>query len=116
MERPNIPNIVLDNTLTLERFQNETLRPIIKMKDEILIAFISKSLVKKNKDFQNLNSDKKKHLVQNTITKDIKLNQILKGMIIGQFYLEELNFYESHQKELSKRIIQIIIERYLDRT
>ena len=37
-ERPILENIVKDDTLEIESFQNKTLRPIIKMQHEILIA------------------------------------------------------------------------------
>ena len=36
-ERPEIPGIINDNTLPLEKFQNETLRPIIKMQHNLLV-------------------------------------------------------------------------------
>ena len=116
MQRPNIPNIVFENTLSVEKFQNQTLRPIIKMKDEVLLHIINEALRKKNKNYQNLIQAEKIIWIKNTITKDLKLNHILKGIILGNLYLEELDFYQKHQKECAKRMIQIIIERYLDRS
>ena len=35
-ERPIIKNIVSDKTLTIEIFQNATLRPIIKMQHDLI--------------------------------------------------------------------------------
>ena len=116
MQRPNIPNIVFENTLSIEKFQNQTLRPIIKMKDEVLLLMITEALISKNKNYQNLTQPEKILWIKNTITKDIKLNHLLKGIILGNLHTEELYFYQKHQKECSKRMIQIIIERYLDRS
>ena len=116
MQRPNIPNIVFENTLSIEKFQNQTLRPIIKMKDEVLLFMITEALISKNKNYQNLTQPEKILWIKNTITKDIKLNHLLKGIILGNLHTEELYFYQKHQKECSKRMIQIIIERYLDRS
>lgn len=115
MQRPNIPNIVFENTLSIEKFQNQTLRPIIKMKDEVLLLMITEALISKNKNYQNLTQPEKILWIKNTITKDLKLNHLLKGIILGNLHIDELYFYQKHQKECSKRMIQIITERYLDR-
>lgn len=116
MERPEITNIILNGTLSIESFQNKTLRPILKMKNDLLIYFISNTLKRKDKNYLNLNREKKDAFVQAALTKDIKLNTAIKGIVIGQFTLEELEFYETNQKEISKRIIQMMIERFLDQT
>ncbi len=102
MQRPNIPNIVFENTLSIEKFQNQTLRPIIKMKDEVLLLMITEALISKNKNYQNLTQPEKILWIKNTITKDIKLNHLLKGIILGNLHTEELYFYQKHQKNVPK--------------
>ena len=37
--RPNLINLINSNTSEIERFQNEVLRPIIKMQNNLLVAF-----------------------------------------------------------------------------
>ncbi len=45
-ERPVLTNLVNEGTSDIEKFQNEILRPIIKMQHELLIAFLKVSYKK----------------------------------------------------------------------
>ena len=38
--RPVLKNLINSNTSDLERFQNEVIRPIIKMQNNLLVAFL----------------------------------------------------------------------------
>ena len=46
-ERPIIKNIVSDKTLPFETFQNVTLRPIIKMQHDLILALFQSYVQKK---------------------------------------------------------------------
>ena len=50
-ERPLIPDLINDGTNEMERFQNKTLRPIIKMQHDILIVSFQYYLEKRKIDF-----------------------------------------------------------------
>lgn len=116
MQRPELPDIIKLNTLDKESFQNSTLRPIIKMLNAQLLQMIKCALKTKNKDYQNLQLEKQELFIQKTISKDIALNNILKGMIIGQMTEIELKAYLEESKEQGRRIIQIVTERFISQT
>jgi hypothetical protein len=49
--------------------------------------------------------------VENTLRKDAVLRNQLVGGIIGLFSVDELQFYESESSAITKRIVQMLIQR-----
>lgn len=94
-----------------EYFQNEILRPILKLQNDLLIiTFIN--YVNKNKiDFNSFSVEKKIVVIENSIQKDIKFRNTLKGMIVGLFTIEEYKKYIQNSSSLNKRIMGMLIER-----
>jgi hypothetical protein len=95
-----------------ERFQNQTLRPILKFQNDLLIL-VMKNYIKKHKtDFNTFSIPKKLIFFENSIQKDIKLSNALKGMIIGLFQTSEYESYIQNSSALNKRMMHLLIERY----
>ena len=113
-ERPIIQDLILDGTNEMERFQNNTLRPIIKMQHDILIISFQKYLEKRKIDFSNSTTSKKSGYINSSFTKDIAYKNIIIGTIIGHFSIEEYHFYDKNSSEIHRRIIKIIQKRIKD--
>jgi hypothetical protein len=112
--RPIIENaIVSENMTTAEKFQNSTLRPIIKMKHELLIAYFEYYSTIKILGFKEFTELKKVEFIESAFSKDSQFKNEVKGMIIGHFTLEEFAIYKNFTKELNKRMITMIKERIL---
>ncbi|MEM9076258.1 MAG: glyoxalase [Bacteroidota bacterium] len=113
--RPEIPTArIHDNMSMEERFQNKTLRPIIKMQNELLVE-VFKNYVRKHKGvFYELSTEKKLIYIEKSIQKDIKFRNSLKGMVIGQFTIEEYTTYITNSSALNKRMMNMVIERLKD--
>ena len=110
--RPEIPSIKL-NTLTSpdESFQNTTLRPVAKLQNDLLLA-VFKNYVRKHKNvFYDLSIEKRMDYIENAIHKDMKFRNSLKGIIIGQFTLDEYEIYTHNSSDLNKRMMNIVKER-----
>ncbi|WP_394748772.1 glyoxalase [Spongiimicrobium salis] len=110
--RPEIASArITENMSKDERFQNLTLRPTIKFQNFLLVAAF-KNYIKKHKDkFYELSLQKRLEYIENAIQKDIKLRNSLKGMLIGQFTLEEYECYIQNSSALNKRMMNMVIER-----
>lgn len=110
--RPEIPSAkVSENMSRDEQFQNKTLRPVVKLQNDLLIA-VFKNYIKKHKNaFYSFSIEKKLMFVENAIQKDIKFRNSLKGMIIGQFSIEEYLVYVENSSALNKRMMNIVKER-----
>ena len=51
--------------------------------------------------------------IENAIHKDMKFRNSLKGMVIGQFTVEEYELYILNSSALNKRMMNIVKERLL---
>ena len=113
--RPEIPKAQIHDNMSMEeRFQNQTLRPIIKMQN-VLFLEVFKNYVRKHKGFfYELSMEKKLDYIEKSIQKDIKFRNSLKGMVIGQFTAEEYAVYITNSSALNKRMMNMVIERLKD--
>lgn len=97
-----------------ERFQNQTLRPVIKIQNDLLIEAFKNYVGKHKGVFYDLPLEKKLQYIERAIQKDIKFRNSLKGMVIGQFTVEEYRDYISNSSALNKRMMNMVIERLKD--
>tara|TARA_R110002050_G_scaffold233063_3_gene368818 strand:+ start:49811 stop:50227 length:417 start_codon:yes stop_codon:yes gene_type:complete len=112
--RPDIASATInDNMSSDERFQNLVLRPVIKLQNDLLIEVFKNYITKHKSVFYNLSLDKRMIYVENAIQKDMKFRNSLKGMIIGQFTVEEYLLYIQNSSALNKRMMNIVKERLL---
>ena len=112
--RPVLKNLINSNTSDLERFQNQVIRPIIKMQNNFLVMFFEDYLKNRKIEFYILKYEDQENKINTILTKDIKFKNILLGSIVGHFDDNEIKVYLKSTSELNKRIIQIIKQRLLD--
>lgn len=113
-ERPIITDIVKENTLDVEKFQNTSLRPIIKMQHAFIFGLFQGYLSKRKIDFNSINASKRRAKVKSIFVKDLNFKYLILGVIIGHFSSEEFQSYQENASEFNKRIIQICIQRVQD--
>lgn len=94
-----------------EKFQNQTLRPILKLQNDLFLAVFANQISKHKNDFYKLSVEKKLHYIENVIQKDIKFRNSLKGMVISLFSLDEYAEYITNSSNLNKRMMNMLIER-----
>ncbi|MFT6866001.1 MAG: hypothetical protein ACJA08_000828 [Cyclobacteriaceae bacterium] len=105
--------VTIDTSLE-EAFQNKTLRPIIKMKHDLLIKYTKNYIANKKHDFALLNLEKQLNYVSSCFEQDHRLRNELRGMVIGQYTVDEYVSYCQISKAINKRIVNIIKERMID--
>jgi hypothetical protein len=96
-----------------ERFQNQTLRPIIKLQHDLFIAVFLNYIAKHKNVFYELPLNKQLDYIENAIHKDMKFRNSIKGMIIGQFTSDEYELYTLNSSALNKRMMNIVKERLI---
>jgi len=112
--RPTIKNInSIENKSQEERFQNEVLRPIIKLQHDLLLLFFQQHTLKKKVSFADLSDLKKKALIAEIFKNDSQFKIELRGLIIGHFTTEEFLSYLEIRADSNKRIVSMIEERLL---
>lgn len=109
--RENFIGTITENSSTEEKFQNQTLRPILKLQNDLLLEVFRNYATKQKGAFFLLSIENKMHYVENAIQKDIKFRNTLKGIVIGMFTIAEYKEYIQNSSSFSKRIISLLIER-----
>ncbi len=110
--RPEIPTVQLHTGMSSEEFfQNNTLRPVIKLQSDLLLAAFRNYARKHKNVFYDLSIEKKLDYIENAIHKDMKFRNSLKGMVIGQFTISEYETYIQNSSALNKRMMNIVKER-----
>ena len=94
-----------------EFFQNETLRPILKLQNDLFVEVFRNYIAKSKIDFHHFSMEKKLQFVENSIQRDIKFRNSLKGIVIGLFTVEEYSRYIQNSSDLNKRMMSLLIER-----
>ncbi|MBE0390826.1 glyoxalase [Flavobacterium sp. PL002] len=94
-----------------EQFQNQVLRPILKLQNELFIASFSNYIAKNKGDFANYTTEKKNTFIENSIQKDTKYRNTLKGIVVGLFTIEEYRTYANNTSNLNKRMMSMLQER-----
>lgn len=114
-ERPILPTEILTGIVTPEEdFQNKVLRPIIKMQSDLLISHLQNKLQTNKIDFTSLSPAKKEIVLNGIFANDQAFKKEIIGMVIGHFTLEEYEDYIGFNKEINRRITQIVVNRCLD--
>ncbi|MFV5696455.1 glyoxalase [Flavobacterium sp. LB3P122] len=102
---------VTTQSSTEESFQNEVLRPILKLQNDLFIASFINYVAKNKIDFNGYTTEKKLTVIENAVQKDIKFRNALKGMIIALFTADEYDEYIKNSSNINKRMMSMLIER-----
>ncbi len=109
------PEIITDKVdfNSNERFQNETLRQILKFQHPLFV-----SLLKNRKEFapvliKEIPIEKRRIVLKQLLSKQTYLKYFLIGQICGLMTNEEFDFYLVNKQELDKRITSMLCDRIL---
>jgi hypothetical protein len=112
--RPLIKTQINYEISASEAFQNNTLRPILKLQNDLLVYLFMNA-----KPVMKVNFDRKDEKAKTTIIQGImKTNQKLKDQteasVFSLMTIDELAYYLENRSEMKRRINTMIIERLID--
>ena len=110
-ERPILSDLVNEGTTEMEQFQNNILRPIIKMQHTLLIAFLKNHLQKRKVDFSVIPDKKRRSKIASFFKTDNNFKNMILGFIVGHFSVDEFAFYSENSSEINRRILQMTSQR-----
>lgn len=106
------PTLDLPAAATLEeQFQNLTLRPIMKQQDQLLRAALQLFLTKRKVNLQLIPANQRLAKVKELVTRDNRLRGLLFGIAVGQFTVEEMSYYAENEREVNRRMTNLLVER-----
>jgi hypothetical protein len=110
--RPSITTIAeTAESSVMEFFQNKTLRPILKLQNQVLIDAFKGFNAQKLAAFIRLANDQKRAWIRDILSKDAITRNVILGLILGMLTREELSFFFEHEKECRQRIMDMAAER-----
>lgn len=109
--RPTIQREAIESN-SLERFQNEVLRPILKFQNQLFMnEWQSNPYFEKIKDLKN-QAEKRRQLAL-LFSKNQVLVYKLIGMCVGLFSTTEFEYYQNEKSQIDKRMKELILTRFL---
>ena len=108
--RPELP---LDITKAgpEEAFQNQTLRPVLKMQHSLLTALFSAYIHKRKDSYFLLTKAGRLAWIAHNVRTDLRFRNLLVGTIVGHFTEKELDFYLTNEAENLRRIVHLLVQR-----
>ena len=103
-----------ESTTEIELFKNQTLRPILKLQNDLYVLIFKNFIVRQKVDFNDFTMERRKNFIAQSLQKDVALKNTLIGIILGMFTEAEMETYFGESKEFNKRIITMLIERIID--
>ncbi len=110
--RPLLPQIETTKAQKpLELFQKQTLRPLLKQQNDLLLAIFVSHLDKHKKTFLDSSPSAKEALIAQKIQRDQRFRQFLIGSIVAWFTKEEWQAYQQDPTAINRRIIGMLTQR-----
>ncbi|MGB2128747.1 MAG: glyoxalase [Flavicella sp.] len=110
--RPQIKRIgSLEGKKEVERFQNKTLRPILKLQHTLIMTYFENYLLRRKVKYKEKTSDKKHAFIETLFAKDQQFKIELKAFILGLLTVEEFKQYTEISSDANKRILTMLKQR-----
>lgn len=110
--RPNIETIAESaESSVLEFFQNKTIRPILKLQNQVLIEAFKGLNRQKAATYSRMSAIQKRVWLRNMLSKDTIARNVILGIVLGMMTSDELGFFFDHEKECRQRIMDMVAER-----
>ena len=110
--RPTISSASTEKANTLERFQNETLRPILKFQHDLLSQVMQQNFIKRKNEFYKTPEKARATYLEDTVRKDLRFRAMLQGIVIGHFTEIEYTTFIENEAELSRRMTDLLVQRF----
>lgn len=96
-----------------EAFQNDTLRPVLKLQHEHLLAVFQHFLIKRKVDLSKLPAARRAEKIAELLTRDNRLRGLLFGLVVGLFEGKEVAYYLQNEREVNQRLTSLLTQRLL---
>jgi len=95
-------------------FLHHTLRPVLKLQNELLLVVVADFVRDHHVPLATAAAPDQQRLLAELLTRNIKLRYTVVGLITGLFTTEELATYHQHRPELNRRLLELATRRVQD--
>lgn len=108
------PVLNLSSEINNEDFQNKTLRPILKLQNDILLQVFIRFCENQKIAIFKIKNEELYDFIHIILMKNTVLRNQLLGIVMGQFTRNEYVAYSENSLEFNKRIMTMICQRIHD--
>lgn len=94
-----------------EQFQNQTIRPILKLLDGSIQKLWQHHWPKRKTPFERLTKPDKLAYIERAVREDTRLRLTLVGMVLGQFTPDEWPTFVADEAEITRRMVSMLTQR-----
>lgn len=94
-----------------EQFQNQAIRPILKLLDSPIQTLWHHHWPKRKMPFDRLGRPEKMAYIERAVREDTRLRLTLVGMVLGHFTSDEWIIFRADEAEITRRIVSLLIQR-----
>ena len=95
-------------------FLHHTLRPVLKLQNELLLAVVADFVRDHRIPLSTASPTDQERLLGELLTRNTKLRYTVAGLVAGLFTTEELSIYRRHRAELNRRLLELATRRVQD--
>ncbi len=95
----------------VEAFLHRTLRPVLKLQNETLLALVAADVAKRVPGFAAFAPDDARERLVSMLKTDSRLKRVVLGLVFGMLTADELAFALAHEAEARRRITALVVER-----
>lgn len=99
---------------TVGDFQHRTLRPVLKLQNEVLLRAVAGFLRDHHVPFAAALPELQTRQLTELLSRNVKLRYTIIGLITALFTEAEAAFYDQHRAELNRRLLELAQRRALD--
>ena len=107
--RPTIETV--GGALPAEAFQNDVLRPILKLQHPLLLAAWRRYAERQKSRFYKLNRPEQEDYLRHALKTNRELRSFYLGLVCALMTEEEWGAFRQNEKELSRRTMDMVVER-----
>lgn len=104
----------IENSKSLEVFQSNTLRPLMKFQNILMLDIYKDYINRTQRSFSAFNQKVQLEIIKDSVTKDQRLKNQMIHIVVALFTIEEFKYYIKNLSELNKRIVSMTIQRLQD--
>ena len=104
----------IENSKSLEVFQSNTLRPLMKFQNILMLDIYKDYINRTQRSFSAFNQKVQLEIIKDSVTKDQRLKNQMIHIVVALFTIEEFKYYIKNLSELNIRIVSMTIQRLQD--
>lgn len=112
--RPALAVAPATGDATVGDFLHHTLRPLLKLQNELLLAVVADFVHDHHVPLATLAVPDQQRQLTELLSRNVKLRYTVIGLISGLFTSDELAYYRQHRSELNRRLLELAVRRVQD--